>query len=207
MRTTLIVIAVISALGAAPAAAKNNAGGQAAKWSETHRQQYRALKRQVRGEYRALKRIKRKRALSPVEKQRYDTLKNARMHFSESAIKRAGGYGSVALAGGLMGAAIFDVPTGMKAWQYTLRLGTVSVCSLGLTGGVAYTAFEGSRRSRARGIAEARKAGVHIPDEIRTSARRTLLLEARAKRDVARMMAEPSLKSSASVRALAHSLR
>jgi hypothetical protein len=205
MRTTLVTIVVMCALGAAPAAAESRGGDVGPQWSKTHRVQYRALKQQVRREYRALKQIKRQRPLSTVEQQRYDALRNAREHFTSAGINRAAGYGSVGLAGGLMGAAFLTRAGG--AGQYVARLGMTSVCSLGLSMGVGYSMFLESKRQSARGVAQAQQAGIQPPLELRTMARRTLLQEARAKRDAARVMAQPSLAIAAKVQEMADSLR
>jgi hypothetical protein len=199
MRTVLIVLAATFALGST-AAAKDKPGA----WSGAHRSQYRALKRQVRQDYRALKRTKRQRPLNPVENKRFTALKEARGHFTDVTFKRVAAHGTLAAAGGMLAAELTALFRGNSG---PIRMTAVSVASLGLSVGPGYSLYQDGRRSRARGIVQARRAGVPVSGLLQASARRTLLQEAQAKRDLAQVMSRPSLNSAARVTEMADSLR
>ena len=201
MQTGLIALVATIALGLSPAAAETP---NQAMWSSAHRAQYRALKRQVRREYRAMKQVKRQRPLSPVEKQRFTALKEARGCFNEVTFKRVAGHGTLAAAGGMLAAELTALLRGNSG---PIRMTGVSLTSLGLSMGPAYTLYQESRRSRARGIVHANSAGVPVSGLLRDSARRPLLQEAQAKRDLAKVMSRPSLTSANHVTEMADSLR
>jgi hypothetical protein len=204
MRIILIAIVAALVLEPTPAEARGRAGGKGPGWSSVHRTQYRALKQQVRGEYRALKRVRRQRALTSAERRRLSALRDARDSFSDATAKRMLGHGVVAITGTMMAQELASFFGGHSGGG---RLGLVTACSLGLNVGPGYSMYLDSRRTRARGIAQARRAGVPVPAALATSARRTLLLEARAHRDLAGVMSEPSLAGAARATELANSLR
>jgi len=202
MRAILVTTLVtVCALSAAPAQAQ----GEAPSWSRAERTQYRAFKQQVRQAYKALRQIKRQRPLSPAEKQRLDTLKEARGSFSSAAFSRVGGYGLLAGSAGLVGGSILAPSHGVGSHVASIAMS--SLMGFGLSLGPGYTCFTEAARHRARGVAQGQRAGIQAPPELRGVARRTLMMEARAKLDVARMMAQPSVSSAAQVRSLADSLR